>query len=429
MRLRIQNEKIKTNNIIKSSIAILIFATISCTTLIAISNLEIGKNEQNKVLEAFDTRITGYEVFPRITINNKLYLTTLDYWSECVTIGQAFSKGSTPFVNRPAGELSLQNICDDVKSSMKSDLTSDSQKYYSYPQYIHGDAAVVKIILKLTSIKNGKILLSLLLITLMLFIVYEMLKSDRLIGVVYFIYFFLLTDLVFQGFSLAHGIASLWALSIIIVIYKYILKGGKLIYAFSMIGGSGYAILSMMHNPIQYLGLVIMISFIGFSRYGLDLKEASTKSFNIAFFWGLGGVFTMIFHWLIVGIFSDGDSLGKALNSGLTERFSVNPYDSVYIFFGLLKVQIFQFSLSMFGLLLMMFIFGYVSKGILKNKEYKYKVYLYLLSPTILVGLWFLTMTGHIGHGWTINLLFTSLLNIVSVMYFLKQRSIEKLIL
>jgi hypothetical protein len=413
----------KTNIFFGGLVVILIFIVTSSIAFLTISNLEIGKIEQNKVLDAFDERITGYEVFPRITISNKLYLTTLDYWSECVIIGHAFSSGDYPFINRPAGKFFTQNICDDVKGSMKSDLSSDSQKYYNYPQYIHGDAAVVKVVLKLTTLLNGKIILTVLLITLMLYIIYELFKSLKIIALMYFVYFFMLTDLVFQGFSLAHGIGSFWALSIIMFLYKYILQAGKLYYAYSIIGGSGYAILSGMHNPIQYIGLVAMISFIGLYKVSVDFRDALAKSFYVAFFWGIGGISTIISHWLLISKFSDSGSIGKALNSGFTGRFGINPFDSVYIFFGLLRVHIFQFSLTMFGLLFMLFIYGYVSKDTFKTEKLPFRYYIFIFFPTLLVVLWFLLMTGHIGHGWTINLLFTSILNLVSGTYFLKQKS------
>ena len=389
---------------------------ITLASLTVISNLEIGESEKTKVIDAFEQKITGYEVFPRITVNNKLYLTTLDYWSECITIGQAFSKGDLPFINRPAGKYAYENICDDVKGSM----IDNSGKYYSYPQYIHGDAAVVKIMLKFTSLKTGKVILLISLIFVMFLIVYALQKNSKLISAIYFIYFFMLTDLVFQGFSLAHGIASFWALTICLVIYWNVLKGGKLFYSYSLIGGSGYAILSMMHNPIQYIGLVGMISFIGLYMHGLDRQAAAKKSFLISIFWGVGGFLTMITHWLIVSRFSESETLGKALNYGFTQRMQINIYDSIYIFFGLLRVHIFNFSITMFGLLLMMFIFGYASKRNMNNKKINFKTYIYLYFPTLTTIIWFIFMTGHIGHGWTINLLFTSLLNVVSVIYIIK---------
>lgn len=399
--------------------AIISFFILAVVSLALVARMPIGEIEQQKVLKAFDERIAGYEVYPKITIENKLYLTTLDFWSECITIGQAFGKGSIPFANRPSGKEIHDNICDDVKDSMSSNL-KDLEKYYAYPQYIHGDAAVVKIILKLTDLQTGKIVISLIILLLMGLILFKLLKINRLVALIFFIYFFLLTDSLYQGFSLAHGIASLWAMLVILGILINVIRRGYLYYALSFIGGAGYAIFSMMHNPIQFMGLLSMVSLLGFLSSNLDLDSSAKKSFLLTLIWGLGGLLTMLGHWIIVSQTIYSESLNSALSWGLSGRLHLNIFDSIYIFFGLLRVQIFHFSLTMFGLLAIFFIFGFITGLPKKMNKIRYITYFYLFSPTLFVLIWFLLMTGHIGHGWTINLIFTSLINILISIYILK---------
>jgi hypothetical protein len=413
--LKIQDRK----NLFTNVMAIVSFFVLAVVSLILVARIPIGEAEQEKVLRAYEERVAGYEVYPRITIENKLYLTTLDFWSECITIGQAFGKGSIPFVDRPSGKIIHDNICDDVKGSMSSNLKT-LDKYYAYPQYIHGDAAVVKIILKLAELQTGKIVISLVILILMSSMIITLSRISRFVASIFFVYFFMLTDLIYQGFSLAHGIATSWALLIILGILFNVSRENKFFYALSFIGGSGYAIFSMMHNPIQFMGLLTMVSLLGFLRSGLNLESSLKKSFYLTLVWALGGLSTMIVHWIIVGQTSYSDSLKSALSWGLSGRLHLNIFDSIYIFFGLLRVQIFQFSLTMFGLLVIFFILGYIVGFPKKVNNIRYSYYFYLLNPTLNVLIWFILMTGHIGHGWTINLIFTSLINIVISIYLLK---------
>lgn len=400
-------------------IATISFFILVVVSLVLVARIPIGEIEQNKVLNAFDERITGYEVYPKITIENKLYLTTLDFWSECITIGQAFGKGSIPFIDRPSGKEIHDNICDDVKDSMSSNL-KDLEKYYAYPQYIHGSSAVVKIILKLTDLRTGKIAISLILLVLISFILLKLFKISKLPTLIFFIYFFLLTDSLYQGFSLAHGIATLWALLIILGILINVIRRGYLWFALSFIGGAGYAVFSTMMNPFQFMGLLTMVSLLGFLSLNMDLDSSAKKSFLLTLTWGLGGLLTMFGYWIIVSQTNYSESLNSALGWGLSGRFRINIFDSIYIFFGLLRVQIFQFSLTMFGLLAIFFILGFIVGLPKKINKIGYITYFYLFSPTLLVLIWFLLMTGHIGHGWTINLIFTSLINILISIHILK---------
>ncbi len=399
--------------------AIISFFILAVVSLILVARVSIGEIEQNKVLKAYEERIAGYEVYPKITIENKLYLTTLDFWSECITIGQAFGKGSIPFIDRPSGKEVHDDICDDVKDSMSSNL-KDLEKYYAYPQYIHGDAAVVKIILKLADLRTGKIAMSLIILMLMSIILFKLFKISKLSTLVFFIYFFLLTDSLYQGFSLAHGIATSWALLIIFGILVNVMRSGYLYYALSFIGGAGYAIFSAMHNPFQFMGLLTIVSLLGFLSLNIDLASSAKKSFFLTLTWGLGGLLTMLGYWIIVSQTNYSESLNSAISWGLSGRLRLNIFDSIYIFFGLLRVQIFQFSLTMFGLLATFFILGFIAGLPKKINKIRYITYFYLFSPTLFVLIWFLLMTGHIGHGWTINLIFTSLINILISIYILK---------
>jgi hypothetical protein len=397
------------------------FLIISFSGLKIIANFQIGDVEKQKVSEAIESRVIATDRFPKLLVADRLYLTTLDYWSECITIAHAFSNSKIPFANHPVSENNpMVGDCEELILTMNNPIIA----YEYYLQYIHGDSAIVKLFLLFGDLVSGKVIITFLIILIMVCLSIIVFKINRLFALIIVVYFFILTDLLYQGFGFAQGIASCWALLIILLQLIYIKKVNNISPALALIGGSGYAIFSMMNNPVQFVALSSIFTFIALQKR-IGTIKASKYGMVTSLFWGIGGVSTIFLHWVLVYLFEDGNEMISMLDNGFSTRFYINPFNSIYIFFGLLRTQLFQFSMSIFGILILMFIWGKISAISLNKSKFSLTTFLYLTSPTSLIILWFLFMGGHIGHGWTISLIYTALINLLMVHITYRDNSVK----
>lgn len=405
------NLKTRIIRIPLKGVVLLVFFIVSMYGLLQIiQGLDIDSTEKSKVIEAYENQIVAYERYPELYFFDRLKLATLDYWSECLVIGHAFSQSSVPFANHPIAELSDEiTDCEELIMAMRA---PQYLAYGYYPQYVHADSAIVKLILIYSDLKVGKILLSIAISAMLLGISLFLFLRKKILGIIFLLYF-LMTDLFFQGLNFAHGIATLWALILIQIIVSQKISNVRNKAYISLIGGSGYAFLSQMHNPVQFIGLLFLINLITEYHASTQLNVSARRSFMYGSFWSIGGVVTIALHWVIVGVYESWELIISTLESGTSNRININLLNSVYVFFGLLKTQTFNFSLSMISLLILFFIWGTISNFPFKGFNIDLYTILFIFFPTVVVILWFIIMGGHIGHGWTVNLIYTAFLNIL----------------
>jgi succinate dehydrogenase hydrophobic anchor subunit len=227
-------------------------------------------------------------------------------------------------------------------------------------------------------------------------------------------YFFLVTDLPWQGLSLTHGIPTALALLTILAGTQMNTSRIDTLKVLAILSGATYAVFAQLFTPLLFAALFAYLPVIC-----RDLNKQKNFNLDTAVlfkFWVCGYFITMLIHNLL-GFLLRAEDKTSELQDGVSSRFTQS-------FTGLLRVVYMQVvvnpttsPLRFIGILMLMLILGYFMHGKF-TKPKKYEINLRTFdTPFVYISIWLLLMGGHDGHGWVGNLFWILPLLLIFQMY------------
>jgi len=389
----------------KLATALIVFNLVAQVLILGLSQIST-KAVEEKIATAIDRNTISITEYPQIKFRKTL-ITTVDNFSDCVEIGHARSHSRFSFSSRPSimGGEGLPCL----------DLT---QKWggvdFEYSRFIHGSAALIRVVAHITSIEIMKIVATVIILFTLLVLIVSIWRKSTPLGLSVAAYFFLLSDLPWQGLSLTHAIPTSISLITILAATRKNLLIRKNLEVLAILSGATYAVFAQLFTPLLFAALFSYFAIIcGDSNRKKDSESDASMLFRL---WVCGYFITMLVHSLLGFVLTTGDTASE-LQDGVSSRITQSLSGLIRVLYIQLVVNPSNYPMRFIGSLVLMLIFGYCLHEKLKGGE-RHGVNLKSFdTPVVYVSIWLLLMGGHDGHGWVGNLVWIVPVLIIFKMY------------
>ena len=395
----------------KAAVALILFNLAISISIFGVSQVGTQAVEE-KIAQAIKEQVVSISPYPVIKIR-ETPISTVDNYSDCIELGHARSHSQFSFSTRPT-------MSEEGEDSPCLDLTQMGEVEFGYSRFIHGSAATVRAFSQFVSIETMKIVVSITIIfTLFLLSLFVWRKSTPL-GIAVATYFFLISDLPWQGLSLTHGIPSALSLLAILVTTREKISSIDTLKVLAILSGAAYAVFAQLFTPLLFAALFAYISVILKSSHKEKFSE--TQATLLFKFWVSGYFITMLIHNLF-GYFLNAGEATSELQDGASSRLTRSITGLIRVTYMQLVVAPSSYPLRFIGSLVLIFILGYLLHGKLNHKKIRKLKLIDFDNPIIYISIWILLMGGHNGHGWVGNLYWVCPLLLIFRVYLQSARS------
>lgn len=388
----------------KLATALIVFNLIAHVAILGLSQVSTRAIEE-KIAIAIENKSVPITEYPQIKLRKTL-IATVDNFSDCVEIGHARSHSRFSFSSRPTIMGGEGSPCLDLEKMGRVD--------FQYSRFIHGSAAFIRAFAYFSSIEIMKMVVTLVIILTLILLTVSIWRRSTPLGISLATYFFLLSDLPWQGLSLTHGIPTAISLLTILISTRIHSLSRDNLKVLAILSGATYAFFAQLFTPLLFAAL-----FAYFANVCRDLnkKKDSDSHASILFrLWVCGYFITMLIHGLLGLVLSTGDTTSE-LQDGISSRVTQSLTGLFRVFYIQLVVNPSTYPMRFIGALVLMFILGYFLHGKLKEKK-KFEINAkFFDTPVVYVLIWLLLMGGHDGHGWVGNLVWVIPVLIIFEMY------------
>ncbi len=377
----------------KAAVALILFNLAISISIFGVSQVGTEAVEE-KIAEAIKDKVVSISPYPVIKIR-ETPISTVDNYSDCIELGHARSHSQFSFSTRPTMSE------EEGEDFPCLDLTQMGEVDFGYSRFIHGSAATVRAFSQFVSIETMKIVVSItIILSLFLLSLFVWRKSTPL-GISVATYFFLISDLPWQGLSLTHGIPSALSLLAILATTREKFSSIDTLKVLAILSGAAYAIFAQLFTPLLFAALFAYISVILKSSHKEKFSE--TQATLLFKFWVSGYFITMLIHNLF-GYFLNAGEATSELQDGASSRLTGSITGLIRVTYMQLVLEPANYPLRFIGSLILIFLLGYsISRKLTPSSMRKFEVRDFD-NPIFYISIWILFMGGHNGHGWVGNL-------------------------
>ena len=350
------------------------------------------------IKEAFDDGVITYDVYRLLEAVPGFIVTESDNAGSCYMYGHMLASPESLFgLGARSADTSIAN-CEALDAVVQE---ADSPAIYiSYYRYWQGAAAVSKVALSALSVSQFQWLLTAMLLALSTVVTLIAWRWSPILGLGYLVTFTMTTDILWQGFSPLHGVATVVGLSSAIIVYQAF--AGSWITRWGWVGVAGMAYAMFAHTliPMALMLITYMLAFLA-NRQDLSLPRTLkdlAHVLTIPIIWLLGYLGASLARWLWVITLGPGLDTLRAEFSYSSEKFTTTAItDPFFQLVGLLTKTWLEFGVMQTGLILMGLLVG-VSIGRMSWNGKLGIPFLILISPLAFPLAWFSVWAFHIIH-------------------------------
>ena len=368
-----------------------------------------------KIGTAFENSTLTVDNYTNIDLlgRQKLKLGVVDNFSECVSLGQLFNQSAIPFGYHNTDSSWSLSPCIALKNAARSGIQPGGSLYQSpYFRFWHGGAFLSKLSLYLLSYLALKIFLVFLIIGMLLLITLRFGIRNRISGGLFFIYFFMLSDLFLEGFSPVHAWST--AVGILPLTLMSISKKpgwySKFLPIFFF--GFEYGVFSQLFMPILF-AILYTISAIFFSN---ERKLTTFNFIKIPFFWISGFIYAVVFRALQSLTKISMNQVNAEFTNASANKFIESVTELCRVIYMHTYVSTTAYPLRFFGVMFLFIISGYL----LQNCDFGFVLNFQMIFPALLLILWFSVFAHASGHGWSSDITYLVLVYVIFIANFSK---------
>jgi hypothetical protein len=320
-------------------------------------------------------------------------IATVDNYSECIELGHVLSNSKLTFASRPGTGSQNSSPCE----KFSREISAQGDQVF-YGRFFHGTAAVLRIVLGITSYDVIREISTALILLLLTFLVFLIAKKSRFEAAILGLIIFGLTDFPFHGYSLTHGISTIAGLTMIFMLFFLRNQPKVIVISTAFIGGFTYCYFAQLYTPLVFALLSVVIVASSRNRNLDNVNNFIFLAWVIGYFGGIGlrfiqGVLVFGFKPMLE---EDGGGLINRLTSSLPGLARVTYMHLI--------LNPSRFPIKIIAFLLLSFLLGMAATKIWKkNNSFKLQLPKF---PIVFTSIWYLCLGGHDGHGWVANLLF-----------------------
>lgn len=340
-------------------------------------------------------------------------IATEDNYSNCIEIGHSVIQDRLPFSKHLETKTLLNSMCSNILNATKS--TEDTTVINA--RFFHGTSALLRILLSLISYFQLQVLISIMLLFLATWMTFEFAKKDKFLGLILGIFFFLLTDIPFQGLSPVHGISTCIGLGGALYVLKFLnLNKSNLLLTIFLLGGL-YGFFAQFFTPALF---AILLASVILVRTDKNTERYLAAKVFLSYLFGY--FFIEFIRFIQTALILGFKQIGTEGGQGVNERLTHNPLQLIRITYMHLFVTTGQFPVRMVGIYLIFGILGF-QIGLLGAKNAVAHAGNPEFLPFWLSISWYLLFAGHDGHGWVFNLIGGTICYLLITIRLLKTQS------
>lgn len=375
----------------KAAIALILFNLAINIAIYGISQIGTQAVEE-EIVTALESKAVSDSPYPMIKIR-ETPITIVDNYSDCVELGHARSHSQFSFSTRPTISGTEDSPC--------LDLTQLGEVDFGYSRFIHGSAATVRVFSQFVSIETMKIAVSITIFLTLLLLSLLVWRKSTPLGIAVATYFFLVSDLPWQGLSLTHGVPSALSLLAILATTGENFSSLEKLKVLAILSGATYAVFAQLFTPLLFAALFAYISIV--LKSSTKEKFSETQVTSLFKFWVCGYFITMLIHNMLGFVLNSGETTSE-LQDGTYSRLTHSITGLIRVTYMQLILAPSSYPLRFIGSLILIFILGYFFYSKLSQaKTPKFRLSDFD-TPIIYISMWILLMGGHNGHGWVSNL-------------------------
>lgn len=396
----------------KAAVALILFNLVINIAIFGIS--QVGSQAvEEEIVTAIKDKVVSISPYPVIKIR-ETPISTVDNYSDCVELGHARSHSQFSFSTRPTISEGGEG------DSPCLDLTQMGEVEFGYSRFIHGSAATVRAFSHFVSIETMKIVVSITIILTLFLLSLLVWRKSTPLGIAVATYFFLISDLPWQGLSLTHGVPSALSLLAILATTQKNFSSIDTLKVLAILSGATYAVFAQLFTPLLFAALFAYISVI--IRSSNKSKCSETQATLLFKFWVSGYFITMLIHNLF-GFFLNAGEATSELQDGASSRLTRSITGLIRVTYMQLVVAPSSYPLRFIGSLVLIFILGYLFHSKLSHRRIRNLRLIDFDNPIFYISIWILLMGGHNGHGWVGNLYWACPLLLIFKIYLQDARS------
>jgi hypothetical protein len=357
---------------------------------------EVPKESLRESFVLGQIALTDYSVIRLGPVN----LVTLDDFSECVELGHVLSPQASNFDSRPtANDLSP---CQDLNSVLSAAPSGEPANYAFYGRFWHGTAALTKLLLYVIDLSSIRALLTGMIILLTCSLTIVAFRKDVFAGATLGIFFFLASDIPFQGSLLTHGIPTLIGLLFCFAAYLVPKTSTVLYYALASLAGVFYAFFAQLFTPLLFMLLLVVFRILRTNESGVGDRFSTAVTGSMWWVFGYGAM--MVARFLEVALRLGIEVTLSEFTSSAASKLTWNPLNLFGAVFGHLFIQTEGNHLRAVGFGLLMACLGFVLGLVRRRSMLDFDQAVKVAMPLAWIISWYLLMLGHNSHGFVANL-------------------------
>ena len=338
-----------------------------------------------------------------------VHLVTRDNFSECVELGHLLSPQASNFDSRP--NALYPSPCQDLIRVLSASGSRESGNEIFYGRFWHGTAALTKLLLYVTDLSLIRGLLTAMILTLTFVLTIVAFKRDSFVGATVAIFFFLASDIPFQGMLLTHGIPTFMGLLFSFLAYLVPKTSTVLYYSLASLAGVFYAFFAQLFTPLLFMLLLVIFRILRTNEDNLGNRFSTAVTGSMWWVFGYGAM--MSARFLEISLRHGIDSTLSELSSSAANKFTWNPLNLFGALYGHTIIQTEGNHLRAIGLILLMASLGFVLGLASRPNVLVLRVAIQISLPLAWIMAWYLVMLGHNGHGFVANLTLGALTYII----------------
>ena len=343
-----------------------------------------------------DYSVEKLGLFNQVEVN----LATLDHYSECVELGHVLSPQSSNFDSRPSALD--PSPCRDLNLVLSASSSGEYENQIFYGRFWHGTAALTKLLLYVTDLSLIRGLLTVMILFLTCALLIVAFRRDVFVGATLAVFFFLASDIPFQGMLLTHGIPTFVGLLFSFAAYFVPKSSNFLYYSLASLAGVFYAFFAQLYTPLLFMLLLVIFRIMRTNEGGLEDRFSTAVAGSIWWVFGYGAM--MIARFFEITLRLGIDATLAELSSSTTSKFTWNPFDLFVSLYHHTIIGTAGNHLRAIGIGLLMASLGFVVAMASRRYVVDLKVAAKISLPLAFILAWYLVMLGHNGHGWVANL-------------------------
>jgi hypothetical protein len=343
-----------------------------------------------------DYSVEQFALFNKVAVN----LVTRDNYSECVELGHVLSPQYSNFDSRPSALD--PSPCRDFSLVMNVGGLEVYADQVFYGRFWHGTAALTKLLLYVTDLSSIRGLLTVMILLLICALTVVAFRRDKFVGATLAVFFFLASDIPFQGMLLTHGVPTFVGLLFSLAAYLVPKSSTILYYCLASLAGVFYAFFAQLYTPLLFMLLLVIFRILRTNEGDLGDRFSTAVAGSIWWLLGYGVMMIARFFELIarLGI----DATLSELSSSTASKFTWNPFDLFVAIYHHTIIGTGGSHLRVVGIGLLMASLGFVLGLASKRNALELKFSRKISLPIAWITVWYLVMLGHNGHGWVANL-------------------------